>query len=867
MATDFTQDSLLHFLRSNGDSVRNSDLLLHFRCFLRGEGDQAHNRELFKKFVNNLATVKQVDGVSHVVLRKKFKAHVSGGGGGEFSGARGKSSEPPTGSAHQKPVESKQKPRGPVAGLPEVTTLASQPARKITLPAAGICVNNNNNVETNRISEKHNRAQQQQQQQQQHRLQQQKGDYGLPPGTKPAVRTHGEVTFSQTPTVKEVPRNIAPLCNQELIGEAPQLHPSRSPQDVLRHARHRKSYKNAVSCDDQEEDEEEDDIPRRPGSVGGAWPQATPLSSTVKSISASSPCVTDPSPPSEVISSSSLNSLGRKHELPQIFIEDVEEETPSPRGQRSGSGARSGGQWAGPQMDMGSVPAPSESALTRRSLPLEAMRYTPSPDRAEEKVEHHIYDAHSNPQHSQFESEIGPGHNSRSSSQSGIFSPLSEARVSSSDWTPSVSPRGSGWNSSNEELHTRQDDTGTGARIQDLLMQAKAAKAQSVMFPDESKTTAPWHHSHLHGSKEDITHLSPWRYSTGNIIGDSEEVESSDGSTSSSHLPRRPMITQLVSSNLRSRMCRSLGEDLDRPFPEEVRGGGGGGGDAARLNRLQLISSSLSLPYNLSSSSLSSCSTSPCCHSMADLNEREEEGREGKEAKVRRSLPSTSSSSAHIQHESHRQSLVPLEPREHAWLVKGAAGSWTDIYSLFREDPSLLNRRDFISGFTVLHWIAKHGDHRVLNTLWYGVEKAGVTFDVNVRSVCGHTPLHISAVHGHKSMMRLLVNKFDANVGLRDTAGKKAWQYLNCSTTPDFFEMLGAPPRVAVAAHRPDEGDRSHQKQHRQRRRHHLSSASSGERPLTVAGTVRVKRSSSLAAFLKHKSLRHFHGHQSDSSL
>lgn len=64
------------------------------------------------------------------------------------------------------------------------------------------------------------------------------------------------------------------------------------------------------------------------------------------------------------------------------------------------------------------------------------------------------------------------------------------------------------------------------------------------------------------------------------------------------------------------------------------------------------------------------------------------------------------------------QSLVPLEAREHAWLVKGAAGAWPDIYALFREDASLLNRRDFISGFTVLHWIAKHGDHRVLNTLW-----------------------------------------------------------------------------------------------------------------------------------------------------
>lgn len=68
-----------------------------------------------------------------------------------------------------------------------------------------------------------------------------------------------------------------------------------------------------------------------------------------------------------------------------------------------------------------------------------------------------------------------------------------------------------------------------------------------------------------------------------------------------------------------------------------------------------------------------------------------------------------------------RQSLVPLEPREHDWLVKGAAAAWPDIYSLFREDPSLLNRQDFISGYTVLHWIAKHGDHRVLNTLWYVV--------------------------------------------------------------------------------------------------------------------------------------------------
>uniref|UniRef100_A0A8C5HRJ1 SOWAHA-C winged helix-turn-helix domain-containing protein n=1 Tax=Gouania willdenowi TaxID=441366 RepID=A0A8C5HRJ1_GOUWI len=144
-------------------------------------------------------------------------------------------------------------------------------------------------------------------------------------------------------------------------------------------------------------------------------------------------------------------------------------------------------------------------------------------------------------------------------------------------------------------------------------------------------------------------------------------------------------------------------------------------------------------------------------------------------------------------------SAVPLDPREHDWLVKGAAGAWTDIYSLFREDHSLLNRQDFISGFTVLHWIAKHGNHKVLNTLWYGAEKAGLTFNVNAKSKNGHTPLHIAAIHGNKNILRLLVTKFHADLQLRDTAGKKPWQYLNSNAPLEIFQLLGAPARVVKA--------------------------------------------------------------------
>lgn len=201
---------------------------------------------------------------------------------------------------------------------------------------------------------------------------------------------------------------------------------------------------------------------------------------------------------------------------------------------------------------------------------------------------------------------------------------------------------------------------------------------------------------------------------------------------------------------------------------------------------------------------------------------------------------------------------MPLEEREHEWLVKAASGVWPDIYSLFREEPSLLHRRDFISGFTVLHWIAKHGDHRVLNTLWYGVEKAGLMFDTDAQSSCGYTSLHIAAMHNHKNIIRLLVNKFKANVSLRDAAGRKAWFYLPPGASPDLYKLLGAPAKAALgpaAVGQPWDAPQTHPQTKRRRRRHHFSSAS-GQRPVTFSGDAKVKRSSSLAAFLKHKSLQ-----------
>ncbi|XP_068605982.1 ankyrin repeat domain-containing protein SOWAHB-like [Brachionichthys hirsutus] len=725
MATDFTQDTVLRFLQTRGGSVTNSELLLYFRRFIRDHADRDRNRELFKTYVNAVATVQQVDSVSHVVLRRKFKERVPGGG------QRGAPPVPDRESARHSPAGRDQSAR-------EVTS----PTGATALPAAGIVLNNNDVVNAPEVPGRPAPVP----------VQTPGGGHGPPP----------RETLHQPPVPEPLGRRSAGSLRQE---------PDPHPQVVLRH-KHRPSYKAAVSYD---EDEEEEQSQTGHGSAGGAWPWNAPLGASVRAMSASSPCLVDPCTPPAVLSSSSSEGLP-----PKIYIQDVRGDVlPSAGPGREG--------WAGSSLGPGSAPEQSLS--------------TTSSEREEEAV-HRLH--------------VRPS--------SGEQPPWSAAG------TGGVSP-------------------GQGQRQPKIREALQRAQRAGIRL-DGAGT---WRRS---ADQDSAAPVAPWRLSTGDLHDGREEAESSEGSALSAPLRQRPAVAGRVSSLLRNRMCRSLGADLDHLLQEEARGEGAGGSEAARLARLQLISSTLSLPYKRSSSSLSSCSTPPRCHSLADLME----GIGGKWGQG--SLPAASSLSPH--HEGPgRPSLVPLEPREHSWLVKGAAGAWPDIYSLFREDSSLLNRRDFVSGFTVLHWIAKHGDHRVLNTLWYGVDKAGLTLDVNAKSTAGHTPLHIAAIHGNKNIMRLLVSKFNADVRLRDMAGKRPWQYLSRAAPLDVFQLLGAPSRAAGRA----DGGRKPEQPQRRHRRHHFSTASSGQRPVTIAGTKKVKRSSSIAAFLKHKSLRRFHGHQSDSSV
>lgn len=155
--------------------------------------------------------------------------------------------------------------------------------------------------------------------------------------------------------------------------------------------------------------------------------------------------------------------------------------------------------------------------------------------------------------------------------------------------------------------------------------------------------------------------------------------------------------------------------------------------------------------------------------------------------------PHTMPSKNSLRNVPSRGLLVPLGQREHAWLVAMSAGCWAQVRGLFLEDPELALQRDFMSGFTVLHWLAKHGDGPGLQELAAAAQQAGLALDVDARSGCGYTPLHLAAIHGHQLVIKVLVLQLGCQVQVRDSSGRQPWEYLGSSTSGEIWQLLEAP--------------------------------------------------------------------------
>lgn len=143
--------------------------------------------------------------------------------------------------------------------------------------------------------------------------------------------------------------------------------------------------------------------------------------------------------------------------------------------------------------------------------------------------------------------------------------------------------------------------------------------------------------------------------------------------------------------------------------------------------------------------------------------------------------------------ENRMPSMVPLEQAEHEWLVKCASGHWSQVYGLLLNDSHLAEKKDFMSGFTALHWAAKCGNSDMLVKIM-GLSKAGgVELDVNAKAHGGYTPLHIAALHDQEYILAMLIGEYGADPRIRDNCGRRAYHYLHKAVSETIREMLGEP--------------------------------------------------------------------------
>ncbi|XP_063300709.1 ankyrin repeat domain-containing protein SOWAHC [Pelobates fuscus] len=135
-----------------------------------------------------------------------------------------------------------------------------------------------------------------------------------------------------------------------------------------------------------------------------------------------------------------------------------------------------------------------------------------------------------------------------------------------------------------------------------------------------------------------------------------------------------------------------------------------------------------------------------------------------------------------------------LDPLEHAWMLSSCRARWDSLQELLGTEPGLIARRDFITGFSCLHWAAKHGQHELLAALLTHARQHRVPVNINARAAGGYTALHLAAMHGHLEVIKLLVGAYDADLEIRDYSGRKAWQYLSPNTARDVQRLLGGLP-------------------------------------------------------------------------
>ncbi|XP_047433080.1 ankyrin repeat domain-containing protein SOWAHA-like [Mugil cephalus] len=82
---------------------------------------------------------------------------------------------------------------------------------------------------------------------------------------------------------------------------------------------------------------------------------------------------------------------------------------------------------------------------------------------------------------------------------------------------------------------------------------------------------------------------------------------------------------------------------------------------------------------------------------------------------------------------------VTLDPVEHEWMMCASDGEWGSLRNLLDTEPGLVLKKDFITGFTCLHWAAKHGKPELIALIINFAKQHDIPISVDVRSSAGYT--------------------------------------------------------------------------------------------------------------------------------
>ncbi|OBS68808.1 hypothetical protein A6R68_02664 [Neotoma lepida] len=108
------------------------------------------------------------------------------------------------------------------------------------------------------------------------------------------------------------------------------------------------------------------------------------------------------------------------------------------------------------------------------------------------------------------------------------------------------------------------------------------------------------------------------------------------------------------------------------------------------------------------------------------------------------------------------------------------------------KSQGLLMRDDPITGYSVLHWLAKHGRHEELIQLHDFAQRRGLPLDVSAPGSGGLTPLHLAALQGHDMVIKVLVGALGADPTRRDHSGHRPCYYLRPGASQSLRELSGA---------------------------------------------------------------------------